>query len=776
MAVAGSLTYDTKIDKDGFEKGLNNLKNTTNTVGGQIKSIITALGIDKLISATFNVINNSLDGAISRLDTLNNYPKVMSNLGIASEDAEKSINKMSEKLAGLPTTLDEGALAVQRFTSANGNIDKSTNYFLALNSAILAGGASAEIQSSALEQLSQAYAKGKPDMMEWRSLMTAMPAQLKQVATAMGYISTDELGEDLRNGKVSMDEFMDTIVKLNEEGLEGFQSFEEQARNSTGGIATSITVAKTQVVKGVADIISALDKGLKDAGLGGISEIISNIGKKAKEVLDYLADKLPGLLSRLPKIIEKLKEITPLIVGLTSAFIAFKTTIMIQTAINNTKKALSGLFAVISANPIALIIAIIAGLVASFIYLWNNCEAFRNFWIKLWDNIKKTVSNVVNAIVGFFTKTIPNAVKKLANDISQIGEKILGFFTDIWNGIKEVWQIVANWFNENVIQPIMNYFSPLINWFTALFTSIWNFIASVFAVIGGLAQGCVELIKIAWGRITDWFNTTIVQPVSQFFTELWKTIQNKAENAWNKIQEVWDIVADWFSDTIISPINDFFEGMWNKLKDGATKAWAGIKNVFSNVTSWFRTQFTNAWTAVKNVFSTGGKIFTGITEGITTTFKTVVNAIIRGINQVVKVPFDGINNALSKIRNVKILDYKPFSGLPSISVPQIPQLAKGIGLAKKGHTYLLEGSGDEAVVPLAQNKEWISAVAKDMKRAIMLENGVINSNASVKSNNATTNVINAKFDIDGSVEIDGQKLGRIITPYTMKTVRAGGGY
>ena len=91
MAVAGSLLYDTEIDKSGFEKGLNSLKNTTNTVGSQIKSIVTALGIDKLISATFNVLNNSIDGAISRLDTLNNYPKVMSNLGIATEDAQKAI-------------------------------------------------------------------------------------------------------------------------------------------------------------------------------------------------------------------------------------------------------------------------------------------------------------------------------------------------------------------------------------------------------------------------------------------------------------------------------------------------------------------------------------------------------------------------------------------------------------------------------------------------------------------------------------------------------------
>ena len=215
MAVAGTLTYKTELDTSGIQKS-----------GSTVKSIIAGLGITKLISTAMNTIKNSTDDAIKRLDTLNNFPKVMSNLGISAKESQKSIEKMSDKLAGLPTTLDQGASAVQRFTSANGDVEKSTDIFLALNNAILAGGASTEIQASALEQMSQAYAKGKPDMMEWRSLMTAMPAQLKQVADAMGYASADELGESLRNGTVSMDEFMGTITKLNTEGLNGFQSFE----------------------------------------------------------------------------------------------------------------------------------------------------------------------------------------------------------------------------------------------------------------------------------------------------------------------------------------------------------------------------------------------------------------------------------------------------------------------------------------------------------------------------------------------------------------------
>ena len=293
----GKVVIDTALNTKNFENGLDRMKSTTQKAGSTIKNIVVGLGITKLISAGINQINSSLDGAIARYDTLNNFPKVMSNLGIASDEADKSIKKMSERLSGLPTTLDQGAMAVQRFASANGNVEKSTDIFLALNNAILAGGASTEIQASALEQLSQSYAKGKPDMMEWRTAMTAMPAQLKQVATAMGYVDADALGEALRTGKVSMDEFMDTIVKLNTEGLEGFENFETQARNSTGGIATSIQVAKTQVVKGVTDIIEALNIKLQELGIGSISDIISDIGKKAKNGLDMIAKLIKGELS-----------------------------------------------------------------------------------------------------------------------------------------------------------------------------------------------------------------------------------------------------------------------------------------------------------------------------------------------------------------------------------------------------------------------------------------------------------------------------------------------
>lgn len=295
----GYITIGTKIDTSGIKNEISNMKKTLSSDMSSIEKNMTQ-SMSKLengISKTLNVIkasilgaglvllfkqiNNSIGGAISRLDTLSNYTKVMSNLGVSADDAKVSIDYLSEKLIGLPTTLDDAVASVQRFTSANSNVKASTQMFLALNNAILAGGANAQVQSSALEQLSQAYSKGRPDMMEWRTAMMAMPAQLKQVAISMGYVNADELGEALRKGTVSMNDFMIQMMKLNKEGVNGFQSFEEQARNSTGGIATSMTNVKTAITRGLAQVMEAI-------GQSNIAGFFQGIARAINAVIPYI--------------------------------------------------------------------------------------------------------------------------------------------------------------------------------------------------------------------------------------------------------------------------------------------------------------------------------------------------------------------------------------------------------------------------------------------------------------------------------------------------------
>ena len=283
-----------------FKGDSSQLNKTTQSIGSMTKSILVATGITKALGTAWNMVSSSTGDAISRFDQLNAFPKVMSSLGVETQASEKAIKRLSEGLKGLPTTLNQGTQAVSRFVSKNGDVERSTEMFLALNNAIIAGNAPTENQAAALEQLTQAYSKGKPDMMEWRSLLTAMPGQLKQVAKAMGYVNTDELYDALQDGVVSMDDFMDAIMRLNTEGADGLESFQNQAKNAVGGISTAITNMKTAVVRGVSNMITSLDTTLKKANIkGGIAGLIGKIGEGFEKGLGEISKLVEPFISGL---------------------------------------------------------------------------------------------------------------------------------------------------------------------------------------------------------------------------------------------------------------------------------------------------------------------------------------------------------------------------------------------------------------------------------------------------------------------------------------------
>ena len=384
-----------------------------------------------------------------------------------------------------------------------------------------------------------------------------------------------------------------------------------------------------------------------------------------------------------------------------AAYLAYTTAVTVMTkgwkALTVVTKAQAAaqaiLNTVMSLNPIGLIIAGIVALIAAIVILWNKSEKFRNFVIGAFEKLKEVAGILWQSLKEFFTN--------IAEFWSDIWDKIKEKASAIWQSLKEIFSTVATWINENVFQPIVEFFQPVIDFFSA-----------AWGIISELAKGCWEAIKIIWGIVSTWVDEHVIQPVKKFFTDLWDVISSSAKIAWEKIKTVWVVVSTWFKDKIITPVKDFFVGMWNGLKTGASNAWTGIKNVFSNVSDWFKDVFSKAWQKVKDVFSTGGKIFTGIKEGIENAFKTVVNAIIRGINKVIAFPFDKINDMLDRIRDVEIAGFTPFSGLISrFTVPQIPELEQG-GIVKKGQVGLLEGKGAEAVIPLERNTGGLKRITK----------------------------------------------------------------
>lgn len=268
---------------------------------------------------------------------------------------------------------------------------------------------------------------------------------------------------------------------------------------------------------------------------------------------------------------------------------------------------------------------------------------FTPIWQVFWDDVLAPIIDWTGGVIVSVLSGIGDALKWISDN--QVAMSIIegvGIAIGVVSGALAIYNVAMT--TCNAVTGI----------FSGIMTALTSPIAVGTAAIALLTAGIILLIKN------------------------WDKVKEVAINCWNKIKEVWSIVATWFNNTIIEPISNFFSSMWEGLKNGALDAWEGIKNVFSTVASFFKNIFTNAWEGVKAVFSIGGRIFDGIKEGIISAFKTVVNGIISGINKVVSIPFNGLNKALDKIQNVEFLGITPFSFLSwRAPVPEIPLLANG---------------------------------------------------------------------------------------------------
>ena len=236
-----------------------------------------------VFSKAASVVTGSLNSAISRADQMNNFPKVMKNLGYSSEDAAASIKKISSALDGLPTTSSAMTGMVQQLAPLTSNLDQATNIALAFNNAMLAGGASTMEQENALTQYTQMLSAGKVDMQAWRSIQAAMPGQLNQVAEAMlgAGKNSNDLYEAMKNGSISFDDFNKKVMELNQNGFGKYASFAQQAKDATQGIGTAMENVQNRVAKAVQKVIEAVGAENIAGAINGFSSQFGKIGDAA---------------------------------------------------------------------------------------------------------------------------------------------------------------------------------------------------------------------------------------------------------------------------------------------------------------------------------------------------------------------------------------------------------------------------------------------------------------------------------------------------------------
>lgn len=292
--------------------------------GGLAKSGAVIGAFSAVTSRAMDMIGRHVGAAVSRFDTLNNYPAVMQSLGYSAEESEASIAKMSDRLQNLPTTLDTMVNTVKGLSVATNDIGKATDAALALNDMLVASGSNQQLVTAAMEQFRQMLSKGKPEMEDWKSLTSAMPGQLDQLAKSMlgPTANANDLYAALGGGKndpiISMGDLLDAMIRLDTEGGEGFASFQKQAETAAGGVQTSLANMGNAVTKGIASIMDTVGKeniaGVLDDAKGAINDTFSTVSKVVGKSLPLLSD-----------MYGRVKEIGPQVAIAGAGFAVFKT-------------------------------------------------------------------------------------------------------------------------------------------------------------------------------------------------------------------------------------------------------------------------------------------------------------------------------------------------------------------------------------------------------------------------------------------------------------------
>lgn len=405
---------------------------------------------------------------------------------------------------------------------------------------------------------------------------------------------------------------------------------------------------------------------------------------------------------------------------------------------------------------------IVGALAQAFANAWTNAgngtaiiQAIADIFIAIQDIVISISNSLLNWVMSENFQNALNIVFGILRDLfgyaqeiaswiatmyetylAPVADKILDCISRIIIVIGSVWEFLKPVI-DTIIDVIMNVLEPVID-------GLYGNIGGIIDVLSGVADFITGVFTGDWSKAWDGIKlifSGVIDAIVSLFRGLYNTIVALLQGAWDIIKSIWSVVSSWFNNAVIKPLGNLFNGIWNTLKNGAQNAWNGIKNIFSSVASFFKNIFTNAWNGVKNVFSTGGRIFSGITEGIVSAFKKVVNTIIAGINKVVALPFKGINTALKKVRDISFLGIEPFKGLIKlIDIPQIPSLETGGVLDQETIVRVAEYSNAKSNPEIVSPRDMMK---ETMKEAIE-ESGMNNQSQQVDVN--ITGELTAKGD------------------------------
>ena len=634
---------------------------------------------------------------------------LLAKLKIDKSDFDKGLDEAKNKIGKFSSGLKSALGAAARFSVTA--IKATATAAVDMGKKFVASAGEVASYGDTIDKMSQKMGISAKAYQEWDAILQHSGASISSLKPSMRVMSqqAQKNAEEFQKLGISQQE----VANLSQEDLfskviAGLQNMEEGTERTA--------IASKLLGRGAIELGALLNTSAEETEamrqkvheLGGVmSDEAVKASAKYQDTLQDLNTAIAGVKRNFMS--EYLPSVTSVMEGVTD-IITGKTDEGVSKISDGVKKIISDLTEK-APEIITKISGLVSELLPDIVSLGISLiESLANGFIKALPSIVKDIKSTAKQLVKAFVEIIKTIGSVLPTIIPDLVDALVELMLELANQLPDLIQTLLPALIQGSVALVVAIVQNLPAIIQGLIQALPKIISAIFNGLAPLWQGIVQIFQQTWETIKNLFS-----PIIEFLGNLFA-------GAWEGIKNAWNGVVN------------FFSGIWQ-----------GIQNIFGGIANWFGNIFRNAWEAVKNVFSAGGRIFEGIKDGILGALKNVINGLINGINWVIAQPFNGLNWALRGIKSLRIGDWQPFAWINELPVPQIPTLAEG-GVLKRGQIALLEGEGDEAVIPLSKNTEWIDMVAERLGNQQAAGN-TFNFNISIANMDA-----NSQDDIESLAE------------------------
>ena len=765
--------------KDAFGSAFNKIADDGDRFKQQQGSLV---GTIAKTAAAFVGIKSAADlftSAIARVDKIQSAEKAIESLTGSNKDAKTVMEGLQKVVDGTPLSLDSFTSSAKGMIAAGMDAESVEPIMRAIGDAAYGvgeGAPSIDFMSAAFKSL---QASGTATLGDLNRLMDQNIPVYKILGNQMG-MSTADMKKFISDGLLPSGEAMDLLAKGIEEGTDGIngstskmagqmQTAGTTIQGAAGNIRTAfvkslavpITASYEKIVNGmiaVKDGIKAMQPQL-EAIFSGIAAVIEGVILGIVDTFNMLKPVVSDVIAIMKGIAESFgvtefsgkdltemaRTLTPIILGLFAAFKGYVALAKTASTMRNMSMAIKGVegamktlgpaaklvtlgikgistaMSFLAANPIVLVVAAIAAVVAALVYFWKTNEKFRDAIKGIWNKVVSVFNSCIESIKGF----IDSAVQ---------------FFQNMWQSIKDIW--------NKVTETISGYVDVIGKVITVGFMAVSEVVKGIMLIIK-------TAIEFVWNAIVAYY-TFIFETLKALFTFAFEILERIVTTVFNKVKDyivnIWNSITEFFTPyfealtevfttaweaiktavmSVVTPIVEFITSSWNSIKEVTstvwtaivetlTAIWASISSTAKSIWDSIKAVMTSIWNSIKQVTMNVWNAIKGFLQNLWNTLKAVIQAEINGIKIIVTTVWNAISSVTSNVWNsIKAVISSIWNNIKS-TVSSVANSVKSVvsgvwNSIKTTTSNVWNGIKDAMVKPVQRAKEIISGVIDAIK-------------------------------------------------------------